>query len=422
MKIKEIKVEKLFGMFNHNILLNNEIKIIHGLNGIGKTIILKMIYDLFNLDIKNINAVPFYKFKINFGNDLFIEIRKNDLSDDLATNKLKIKYRVDSNIEEIKTINVKELVDKKEISELFKLTSVWEFEAEKDEWKKFRKNLDNDFKQFLNSQKVILIDTQRLIKYEPSRNKDYSLLTHQDKKNVFRTVEEYSKDLSNRINLFLSTFAESSQKRDSTFPDRFLNEPISIYEIKELEIKLNELKVRTQLLQKIGILEKDQNEINISIPKAINETDRKVLSLYIVDFNKKFDVFNWLSERLIVFEDLLNSLMFFKKIEVNKKEGFFFITQNEKIVPPSNLSSGEQHEVVILYDLLFNVEEGSLVLIDEPEISLNLEWQRNFLQNLRRIIELSKIDVILATHSAQIINNNWDLTTELKGFEEQMDN
>ena len=34
------------------------------------------------------------------------------------------------------------------------------------------------------------------------------------------------------------------------------------------------------------------------------------------------------------------------------------------------LSSGEQHELVLAYDLLFKVKEKSLVLIDEPELSL----------------------------------------------------
>jgi len=77
------------------------------------------------------------------------------------------------------------------------------------------------------------------------------------------------------------------------------------------------------------------------------------------------------------------------------------------------LSSGEQHEVVLLFELLFKAKENSLVLIDEPEISLHVVWQKEFLNDIQEIIELQKIDVIIATHSPQIINDSWDLTVDL---------
>jgi len=41
----------------------------------------------------------------------------------------------------------------------------------------------------------------------------------------------------------------------------------------------------------------------------------------------------------------------------------------------TDLSSGEQQEVVMLYELLFCVQPGTLVLIDEPELSLHVVWQ-----------------------------------------------
>jgi len=63
--------------------------------------------------------------------------------------------------------------------------------------------------------------------------------------------------------------------------------------------------------------------------------------------------------------------------------------------------------------LLFKAEENSLVLIDEPEISLHVVWQREFLNDIQEIIELQKIDVVIATHSPQIINDRWDLTVGL---------
>ena len=82
---------------------------------------------------------------------------------------------------------------------------------------------------------------------------------------------------------------------------------------------------------------------------------------------------------------------------------------------PTDLSSGEQHQLVMLYELLFKVKPNSLILIDEPEISLHLAWQVQFLKDLQTILKLADFDVLIATHSPSIIEDRWDLTVELKG-------
>ena len=79
------------------------------------------------------------------------------------------------------------------------------------------------------------------------------------------------------------------------------------------------------------------------------------------------------------------------------------------------LSSGEQHEVVLLFDLLFGTEENSLIMVDEPELSLHVAWQRQMLEDLQEMAELSDFRALLATHSPQIIGKRWDLTIELQG-------
>lgn len=84
-------------------------------------------------------------------------------------------------------------------------------------------------------------------------------------------------------------------------------------------------------------------------------------------------------------------------------------------LPPEKLSSGEQHELVLLYELLFKVESGSLILIDEPELSLHVGWQLEFLRDLQEVSRLAGLDVLVATHSPQIINDRWDLTVQLEG-------
>lgn len=83
------------------------------------------------------------------------------------------------------------------------------------------------------------------------------------------------------------------------------------------------------------------------------------------------------------------------------------------------LSSGEQHELVLFHHLLFEVRRDSLVLIDEPEISLHVAWQTSFLSDLDKINRLLGVHFLLATHSPSIISDRWDLTVGLGEDEDQ---
>ncbi|MFZ4701143.1 MAG: AAA family ATPase, partial [Candidatus Methylumidiphilus sp.] len=141
----------------------------------------------------------------------------------------------------------------------------------------------------------------------------------------------------------------------------------------------------------------------------------KALYVYIDDIQKKMAVFSGFLEKLKTFTNILNERRFtFKRIDISKDEGFKFSTTHGKPLALGDLSSGEQQEVVLLYELLFKVNSGTLVLIDEPELSLHIAWQKQFLDDLFKIIELQKISVIIATHSPQIINEHWDLTVDLE--------
>ena len=58
-----------------------------------------------------------------------------------------------------------------------------------------------------------------------------------------------------------------------------------------------------------------------------------------------------------------------------------------------------------------------MILIDEPELSLHVAWQVSFLSDLKELTRLVPLDVLIATHSPQIINDRWDLTVQLEGPE-----
>ena len=82
----------------------------------------------------------------------------------------------------------------------------------------------------------------------------------------------------------------------------------------------------------------------------------------------------------------------------------------------SSVILGEQEILVLFYKLIFE-SDVNLLLIDEPEISLHIAWQKELMENLKSIVNLKKnIQVIIATHSPQIISHNWDLQIDLGGL------
>ena len=103
-----------------------------------------------------------------------------------------------------------------------------------------------------------------------------------------------------------------------------------------------------------------------------------------------------------------------KRLLIDLEKGFVVTNDSGLILDLDSLSSGEQHEIVMNYDLLFRIKPNTLVLIDEPELSLHVVWQKRFLPDLLKIAEVAQIDVLIATHSPYIIGDYTDLMVALE--------
>lgn len=104
-----------------------------------------------------------------------------------------------------------------------------------------------------------------------------------------------------------------------------------------------------------------------------------------------------------------------KRIEVDQAFGFRFVSNNEDgtKLAMSDLSSGEQHILLISLYMLFEAPSKAIVLVDEPEMSFHLSWQGDYLKNLRQIVALKNVQCIIATHSPIIFSSEYSLAIDL---------
>ena len=160
---------------------------------------------------------------------------------------------------------------------------------------------------------------------------------------------------------------------------------------------------------------KPKRELDFKELQDIDEENTHVLAVYIEDVKQKLSVFDQLTAKIDLLIKIINKRFLHKQLSISRTDGFVFTSSKSKKLSPTKLSSGEQNELVLLYEMLFKVSPNSLILIDEPEISLHVAWQQQFLTDLEEITKLIGFDVLIATHSPQIINDRWDLTVELEG-------
>ncbi|MGM8899297.1 MULTISPECIES: AAA family ATPase [unclassified Psychrobacter] len=76
-----------------------------------------------------------------------------------------------------------------------------------------------------------------------------------------------------------------------------------------------------------------------------------------------------------------------------------------KAISYRSLSSGERQVVFIFLKIINGSVDNSLILMDEPEISLHLSWQEKLLTEITKLNDTSQI--IIVTHSPAMVMNGW---------------
>ena len=112
------------------------------------------------------------------------------------------------------------------------------------------------------------------------------------------------------------------------------------------------------------------------------------------------------------FQDILDRLFAETgKTIIRAENEIRFLQMGEKLVP-YQLSSGEKQILAILLTVLVEDQLPYVLFMDEPEVSLHVDWQK---QLIDLILSLNPhVQIILTTHSPAVIMNGWiDRVTEV---------
>jgi len=113
------------------------------------------------------------------------------------------------------------------------------------------------------------------------------------------------------------------------------------------------------------------------------------------------------------FQDLVDELFVATGKQIDRSSNELFFHQDNDRIPPYLLSSGEKQMLIILLTVLVENREPYVLLMDEPEISLHVEWQQRLLE---LILDLNpNVQIILTTHSPAVIMSGWaDCVTDVE--------
>ena len=119
-----------------------------------------------------------------------------------------------------------------------------------------------------------------------------------------------------------------------------------------------------------------------------------------------------LSQKKTRFQDIVDELFAETGKKIIRNENEIRFSQIGETLVPYQLSSGEKQMLAILLTVLVEDNQPTVLFMDEPEVSLHIEWQKRLID---LCIELNpNVQIILTTHSPAVVMNGWvDAVTEV---------
>ena len=162
--------------------------------------------------------------------------------------------------------------------------------------------------------------------------------------------------------------------------------------------KLADSRVRTELDWQIYKLQRRFLDYQVNIGNKIIE--------YLTSGDpEKMALATEIPKPKAMFQDMMDRLFDDTKKKIDRKSNEIQFFQNGDTLTPYQLSSGEKQMLVILLTVLVEDGEPHALIMDEPEVSLHIEWQQQLISLIRQLNP--KAQVIMSTHAPARIMDGW---------------
>ncbi|WP_454299554.1 AAA family ATPase [Salana multivorans] len=259
----------------------------------------------------------------------------------------------------------------------------------------------------------VFIDTKRLdvagAEYTPG---EFGTGITRETISAASRIHEYTEQLRSEVNEARRNSIQATQSADLSFAARALAAARMTVKEADLHKRYDRTVERYETLARNSLAVGDAP---LEFPQKTTPTVRRILSVFLDDWDKRLEPLIPLNEKIQTLREILDSKLApsGKRTAMSTHGNLEFRTFSGRRIRVAKLSSGEQHLVALFTMLLFSAKPRSLVLIDEPEISLHAAWKHAFLDDIARVAAVGNLQIVMATHSSAIINGRWDLTEEL---------
>ena len=431
--LESIEIEGLFGKYNYLIKFRDDISIWVSENGIGKTTILNIIVAILTGDQNILMDINFKKVIVNISGESYqidreqyFQVNSNDnryskrievLLEELSMyvpRRYSIKLRNDFErkkyidlefIEELSyrflNNNLDLIKDKKIMYILHELKELQYKDLSRTLYK-IKEALEED---------ILFYPTYRRVEV----GLDKVFLNRRDEYNRYELSPKYMgfgmNDVKNRISNVLNKMRKDANtayiEMNANIISELLKKNVSYYLDEYNPIDLHKVDV---IIKRIG----EERIDNIdSLKSFLDKSSRRktipnieFLSYYLQKLVKIYDAQKPLDSKLRNFSDVCTKYLSGKKIIYDETLLTMNVYDcNDKKIDFEDLSSGEKQVISIFSKVYLDVVTPCIFIIDEPEISLSIEWQKEFLKD---IFNSEKIGLMIATtHSPFIFKNEY---------------
>lgn len=417
--ITSIEVQNLWNRFCLKTNFKKDLNLFIGINGSGKTTLINLIKGILKVDIETLRDIDFKKVIIRLQNSnnksktivcekldkYSMEIKISKKTYQLILNRDKEPwFRFDNNIRFKSFYNTSKIEELREIfKNLFSIHAISVYRQLDKEYEEY--NDDNYIERIKNPiDKKIESLEQKFIQYKGLINLNINKVSDEFRKNVFREILTIQSNITTVFEAITKDFNTDetetalrnlglTDKNDKKLIEKFLTFQEE-FARKNFDKNINNSK-KKEISIDISDLFFAPNACNLQ--KIINlsnnmEQDKKILNKPIDDF-------------LEITNSFLASSKFDKQIYISDNK-LKIKNNTQEDVNLKNLSSGEKQLLILLLETLLQKHENTIYIIDEPEISLHIAWQRALVDGILKLNP--NIQLIIATHSPEIVANYKD--------------